>query len=241
MASFSVKESHSNTAVSTSAETAQTKIWNADFGREYTDRNTLDVEDLDSLYRRYFGIARTAINQDFLRTIPKDATFLEVGCNAGNQLLLLQRMGYSNLSGIELQPYALEIARSRTGNISLAQGSALSIPYGDASFDIVFTSGVLIHISPEDLPRAMDEIHRCARKFIWGMEYYAPSITEVNYRGHNQLLWKMDYTQKYLSRFNDLELAREQRIPYLEGANVDTVFLLKKKLPNAQPGTPEGC
>ena len=72
------------------------------------------------------------------------------------------------------------------------------------------------------------------------MEYFAPSVTEVNYRGHNQLLWKMDYAQKYLSRFNGLELAREQRIPYLEGANVDNVFLLKKKLTNAQPATPGG-
>jgi pseudaminic acid biosynthesis-associated methylase len=240
MASFSANESRSNTVVSTSAETAQTKIWNADFGRQYTDRNTLEVEDLDSLYGRYFGITRTAINQDFLRTIPKDATFLEVGCNAGNQLLLLQRMGYTNLSGIELQPYALEIARSRTRNISLAQGSVLSIPYGDVSFDLVFTSNVLIHIAPGDLPRAMDEIHRCTRKFIWGVEYFAPSVTEVNYRGHSQLLWKMDYAQKYLSRFDDLELVLEQRIPYLEGANVDTVFLLEKKRTNGQPATPEG-
>jgi hypothetical protein len=30
-------------------------------------------------------------------------------------------------------------------------------------------------------------------------------------------------------RFEDLVLIREQRIPYLENANVDTVFLLKKK------------
>ncbi|MFZ1009561.1 MAG: pseudaminic acid biosynthesis-associated methylase [Candidatus Sulfotelmatobacter sp.] len=240
MSSFHGNDSRSDSAVSSSEGTAQTKVWNGDFGREYTDRNTYDVEDVDSLYRKYFGTTRTAINEDFLRTIPKDATFLEVGCNAGNQLLLLQRMGYTNLSGIELQPYALEIARSRTRNILLAQGSALSIPYGDASFDIVFTSNVLIHIAPADLRRAVDEIYRCARKFIWGMEYYAPSVTEVNYRGHSQLLWKMDYAQKYLSRFSDLELVREQRIPYLEGANVDTVFLLKKRQGGAQPTTPEG-
>jgi pseudaminic acid biosynthesis-associated methylase len=229
MSNVSGNESHGNAAVSTPAETAQTKVWNADFGREYTDRNTFGIEDLDSLYYKYFGITRTAINEDFLRTIPKDATFLEVGCNAGNQLLLLQRMGYTNLSGIELQPYALEIARSRTCNISLAQGSALSIPHGDASFDIVFTSNVLIHIAPENLPRAMDEIHRCARTFIWGMEYFAPSVTEVNYRGHSQLLWKMDYAQRYLDQFEDLELIRERRLPYLSDSNVDTLFLLKKK------------
>jgi pseudaminic acid biosynthesis-associated methylase len=229
MSSLSRNESPSNSAATASAETAQTEVWKGEFGREYTDRNRFDVDALDSLYRKNYGLTRTLINQDFLCGISKDASFLEVGCNTGNQLLLLQRMGYSNLSGLELQPYALEIARSRTENISLAQGSALAIPHGDAFFDVVFTSGVLIHIAPEDLPRAMDEIHRCARTFIWGMEYYAPNVIEVNYRRHTGLLWKMDYAQCYLEQFKDLELVREQHVPYLEGSNVDTVFLLRKK------------
>jgi pseudaminic acid biosynthesis-associated methylase len=211
------------------AETPQTDAWKGDFGREYTDRNTFEVEDLDSLYRKNYGLTRRQINQAFLRDLPQDAKFLEVGCNTGNQLLLLQQMGYSKLSGIEVQPYALGIARSRTQGISLMQGSALALPYEDEGFDVVFTSGVLIHIAPADLPRAMDEIHRCARTYVWGMEYYAPGVTEVNYRSHEGLLWKMDYAQRYLERYRDLELVREQRIPYLENSNVDTVFLLRKK------------
>ncbi len=209
--------------------TAQTEVWRGEFGRDYTDRNTLDVDALDALYRKNYGLTRTQINQNFLSSISKNASFLEVGCNTGNQLLLLQRMGYTNLSGLELQPYALEIARSRTRNVSLAQGSALAIPHPDASFDLVFTAGVLIHIAPDDLPRAMDQVHRCARTFIWGLEYYAPDVTEVNYRNHSRLMWKMDYARRYLQRFEDLELVREQHIPYLEGPNVDTVFLLRKK------------
>lgn len=229
MPSFGKNESSSEVFAGESSETAQTEVWKSEFGREYTDRNTFDVDALDSLYRTNYGLTRTLINQNFLCTISKDATFLEVGCNTGNQLLLLQRMGYGHLSGLELQPYALEIARSRTRNISLVQGSALSIPHGDAMFDVVFTSGVLIHIAPPDLSRAMDEIHRCARKFIWGLEYYAPSVTEVNYRNRSGLLWKQDYAQRYLQRFEDLELVREQHLPYLEGSNVDTVFLLRKK------------
>jgi pseudaminic acid biosynthesis-associated methylase len=226
MSSLSWNQSSGNAS---SSETAQTEVWKGKFGREYTQRNTFDADALDLLYRKNYGLTRTQINQDSLCGISKDASFLEVGCNAGNQLLLLQRMGYSNLSGIELQPYALEIARSRARDISLAQGSALAIPHENAFFDVVFTSGVLIHIAPEDLPRAMDEIHRCARTFIWGMEYYAPSVTEVNYRSHGRLLWKMDYVQRYLQRFDDLEVVREQHIPYIEGSNVDTVFLLRKK------------
>jgi hypothetical protein len=61
------------------------------------------------------------------------------------------------------------------------------------------------------------------------MEYYDPDVTEVSYRDHSGLLWKMDYARRYLNRFEDLELVREQHVPYLEGSNVDTVFLLRKK------------
>lgn len=212
------------------AETAQTEVWRSEFGREYTDRNTLEIDALDALYRKNYGLSRRQINETFLTDVPREASFLEVGCNTGNQLLLLQQMGYSNLSGIELQPYALDIARARTRNISLQQGSALALPYENRSFDVVYTSGVLIHISPEDLPRAMDEIHRCAITYIWGMEYYSPETTEVRYRNRHGLLWKMDFARRYLERFEDLELVREQHVPYLENKNVDTVFLLRKKL-----------
>jgi pseudaminic acid biosynthesis-associated methylase len=229
MTSVSNKAESANVADVEPSETAQTATWKGDFGREYTDRNTLDAAALDSLYLKNYGLTRTQINVCCLRGIPKGASFLEVGCNTGNQLILLQQMGYSNLSGVELQSYALEMARGRTRGIFLRQGSALALPYEDAAFDVVFTSGVLIHIAPDDLPQAMDEIHRCARQYIWGMEYYAANVTEVSYRNHNGLLWKMDYARRYLERFADLELVHEQRIPYLENANVDTVFLLKSK------------
>jgi pseudaminic acid biosynthesis-associated methylase len=217
------------TAAVATQETAQMSVWKGDFGRAYTDRNTLDSEGLARLYRGNYGIGRREINQTFLQDIPREATFLEVGCNAGNQLLLLREMGYTNLAGVELQPYAMEIARARLPGAALAQGSALALPHEDASFEVVFTSGVLIHISPDDLPRAMDEIHRCAKSYIWGLEYYWPEVTEISYRKHSGLLWKMDYARRYLERFSDLELVREQRLPYLENANVDTVFLLRKK------------
>jgi pseudaminic acid biosynthesis-associated methylase len=210
-------------------DTTQGAVWKGEFGREYTDRNTLEPEALDALYRSNYGVTRTQINQTFLATMSLDTSFLEVGCNTGNQLLLLQQMGYSTLSGVELQPYALSIARRRVPSVSLKLGSALSLPYEDGYCDLVFTSGVLIHIAPNDLPHAMDEIHRCARTFIWGFEYYAPNLTEINYRSRNGLLWKTDFAQCYLERFPDLELVREQRLPYLESSNVDTVFLLSKK------------
>jgi len=212
-----------------SGETPQTLVWKGNFGREYTDRNTLDEKALDALYRKNYGLTRSEINENFLREIAKDASILEVGCNTGNQLSLLHQMGWSNLSGIELQPYALQIAQSRLPDFALKLGSALALPCADASFGLVFTSGVLIHIDPADLPRAMEEIYRTSREYIWGLEYYAPELTEVMYRAHSALLWKMDFARQYLERFPSLELVLEQHLPYRESGNVDTVFLLRKR------------
>lgn len=224
----------STARVDIAGQTAQTRVWQGEFGRAYTDRNTLEMAELDALWSRNYGVSRSAINQMFLEGIPRSASFLEVGCNVGNQLLLLQAQGYTQLTGIELQSYALARARSRLKGIALEQGSALALPFGDQAFDVVFTSGVLIHIAPDDLPQAMSEIHRCARHYIWGAEYFSPDLTAVNYRGNDDLLWKMDYARKYLTLFHDLELVKERRFQYLENDNVDTVFLLKKN-----KGTPE--
>lgn len=224
-----------NSVEGSQLQTAQESVWKSDFGRDYTDRNTLDVEPLDELWLRNYGIARSAINEKFLHGIEKHASFLEVGCNAGNQLLLLAQMGWSNLSGTELQAYAVEIARSRLPHATLKQGSALSLPWPDRSFDVVFTSGVLIHISPSDLTRAMDEMYRVSKEYIWCSEYYAPEVTRITYRDRAELLWKMDFAGLFVDRFPDLQLVREQRLPYLQNGNVDTVFLLRKTTASQMP------
>jgi pseudaminic acid biosynthesis-associated methylase len=211
------------------ARTPQIEEWGGDFGRDYTDRNSLDPEAIDALYEQNYGIGRSELNERFLAGIPIDARILEVGCNTGNQLSLLQQRGFRKLYGLEVQEYALRRAQSRLQGVELRNGTAFEIPYPTGHFDLVFTSGVLIHIAPRDLIAAMAEIHRCAAAYIWGLEYYAPETTEVNYRGHQSLLWKTDFAGLYLKQFKDLKLIRLEFLPYLSGSNVDCMFLLRKK------------
>ena len=165
----------------------------------------------------------------FLEQVPTGGRILEVGCNVGNQLLLLHDMGYSDLYGVEIQSYAVELANRRLPYATIVQGSAFKIPFPDEHFDLVFTSGVLIHIAPADLGRALAEIYRVAKAWIWGSEYYAPSATEINYRGHDTLLWKSDFSKAYQNQFPDLQLIREEQLRYLDNPNIDAVFLLKKQ------------
>lgn len=209
--------------------TEQVHTWTGDFGREYTDRNEYSPLGLDEFYQQTYGITRRQLNEPFLQDVPKGARILEVGCNMGTQLLILQEMGFTNLHAIEIQSYALEKARRRLSGVQLLQASVLAIPYPDAHFDLVFTSGVLIHIAPDDLSLALHEIHRCAKHWIWGFEYYAPEITEINYRGHKNLLWKADYSRIYMDCFADLEKIREQRLRYRQNENEDSMFLLRRQ------------
>jgi len=210
--------------------TADPKVeWVGDFGKEYTDRNFMSLDEMEDLYRKNYGFTRTELNNKFLGELDHSALILEVGSNIGNQLLCLQKMGFSKLYGIELQSHAVEISQSRTKNINIIQGEASDIPFKDGFFDMVFTSGLLIHIPPSDLGQVMKETVRCSKKYIFGFEYFSENPKEIEYRGHRNLLWKADFAREYLELSDDLELVKEERIRYSNNENVDSMFLLRMK------------
>jgi pseudaminic acid biosynthesis-associated methylase len=209
-------------------ETIQIEIWKGQFGKSYTERNTYSVEDNEKLYRRLYGTTRSQMNEEFLSGMDRSMPILEVGSNVGGQLLILQKMGFKNLFGIEIQEEAIEFSKTLLRGIYLIKGSAFDIPFKDGFFELVFTSGVLIHIAPADIRAAMREIHRCTNKYIWGFEYYSETYQEVEYRGRKNLLWKADFAKIYIENFNDLAIEKEKNFAYFENDNIDSMFLLKK-------------
>ena len=212
--------------------TNQENFWLSDFGKDYTERNSYSIKEWNEAYIEYWGHTRQAMNEKSLRGISTESKILEVGCNIGMQLRTLQQMGFSNLFGIELQQYAVERAKDFTEEINIIQGSGFDLPFKEAYFDLVFTTGVLIHIAPKDLPQIMDEMYRCSNKYIWGWEYFAEKTTEINYRGNEGVLWKANYAQLFLDRFSDLDMVSYQDYPYLteaEKSNTNRMYLLIKK------------
>ena len=208
--------------------TKQMEMWASRFGKEYTDRNPRSLQELESVYKEMYGISRAEMNARFIGEFDKDVRVLEIGAGTGMQLLCLQEAGFKNLYYIELQPYAVELAKSNTRGINIIQGSAFDAPFKDCFFDLVFTSGVLIHIRPEDIAAALDEIYRCSNHYIWCFEYYAPNYTQINYRDHKDLLWKTDFSKLFLERFSHLRLVRQELYKDLDSDNVDMMFLLEK-------------
>lgn len=206
----------------------QEQQWANEFGNEYIDRNFLDSCQLDEYFQKTFGISRSALNEKFLSGLPKDIKILEVGANIGIQLQMLQEMGFVNLFGIDINRKSIEIAKKTRKDIDIIHGSALDIPFKDGFFDLVFTSGVLIHIAPENLKKVLSEIIRCSDKYIWGLEYFSPEHIGVNYRGNENLLWKGDFAKMYQESSPALTVLQEEKLKYADSENIDSMFLLKK-------------
>lgn len=205
--------------------------WRGSFGKEYSERNTLSPDDLDISYIQKYNVSRKTMNEDFLESLDRNIRILEVGCNTGNQLVMLLNMGFHNLFAIELQKDAAIFARERLGNMAnILEGSAYDIPFKDNFFDLVFTSGVLIHLPPSDIHKAIDEICRCSRKYVWGFEYFSSSGYEmIPYRGHYNLLWKTDFAKLITSSHPSFALLKEKKYKYVDSENQDQMYLLQKK------------
>ncbi len=212
-------------------QTKQINFWQGDFGREYTDRNTFDPIAWDNYYLQMYGKTKPQLNEEFIGHLPKDARILEIGCNIGLQLRGLQQQGFTNLYGIEIQWYAVEKSKNLLQHVNIVQGSAFDLPFKDDYFDLVCTHGVLIHISPTDLPRVFAEMNRVSKQYIMGMEYYASQLTNINYRGNTDYLWKADYCQLMQQQYPNLHLQKQVMLPYLsetEKGNTDYMYLLEK-------------
>lgn len=210
-------------------DTVQEKFWKGTFGNEYIKRNTLIMpKTLDKYYLDNLGISRSTMNESFLGKL-NIHSILEVGSNIGNQLVMLQSQGYENLYGIEINELALQKAKELTKGISFIKGSVFDIPFKDNYFDVVFTAGVLIHIHPEDIKKAMKEIYRVSKKYIWGYEYFDKDYHQILYRGHRDRHWKGDFSKMYLKLFPQLKLVKETHYSRIENKNlIDAMFLLKK-------------
>jgi SAM-dependent methyltransferase len=128
------------------------------------------MEELEGVSWWYAGMRRISLS--LLRSVipsvaaasagpPVRKSALDTGCGTGFNLLELDRAGFAPAFGIDISPVAVRATRGRGGQATL--GSVLTLPYKDASFDLVTSFDVLYHRWVTDDAAALLELRRVLR------------------------------------------------------------------------------
>ena len=118
------------------------------------DINEVDIVDYRSHYLPPYYINKPEITAElidvFQRYVGHQQSIMELGCNVGRNLAALKACGYQSLSGIEINPNAVELGRKtfNLDGIAISIGSIEDLIDRLDSYDCIFTQSVLMHLPP---------------------------------------------------------------------------------------------
>lgn len=122
-------------------------------------------------------------------------SLLELGCGAGRNLLHIHRNSPGvTTTGVDINAEAIVVARKQLkGKLStLLVGSMYDLAgFPNESFDVVFTSGVLMHTPGDRIATLIREMHRIARRAVIHFELDGPTHDFDYHR------YPRDYQQVY--------------------------------------------
>jgi SAM-dependent methyltransferase len=165
---------------------------------------TPEIETWETAYRR-FETPREEIRK-FIRRLqqlgadewPRHARIVDLFCGRGNGLVALERLGFTQLLGVDLSPRLVALHR---GGARCSVGDCRELPIRTASHDIAVVQGGLHHLPtlPADLERVSAEVQRVLRPgglFVIVEPWRTPFLDVVHNVGCSALgrrLWgKMD-------------------------------------------------
>ncbi len=169
-------------------KTEQEFFWEGTFGTEYTLRNQVLPKQRQSFFaqvlQKTYGVKKIC----------------ELGANRGHNLQAIASLSDNfDLTGVELNKNAINELK-KIPNVQAIHSSIQDFE-PSKKFDLVFTSGVLIHINPADLLIVYNKIYELSSRYILLNEYYNPIPVELNYRGYTQKLFKRDFANDLIEHY----------------------------------------
>ncbi|MFG1641674.1 class I SAM-dependent methyltransferase [Amycolatopsis sp. NPDC049252] len=120
----------------------------------------------DTVASSYAGIVRDAVTtQPYLRAAlalfaeQAGGPVVDVGCGPGHFTAHLASLGL-DVSGVDLSPSMIELAREAYPGIRFEVGSMTDLPLADASVAGVLAFWSLIHIPDDEVPGVLGHFHR---------------------------------------------------------------------------------
>ena len=156
------------------------------FGEEWTKFSSFSTHELEIMGNDYFDI----ISQEMLN---KDCLVLDVGCGTGRWTKFVgHRCGF--IEAIDPSSAVISAAAllREQKNIRISHADVNNLPFADASFDFVFSLGVLHHI-----PDTREAMQKCVEKLKPGGHFMVYLYYDFENKG---LLFKSIYHASNLIR-----------------------------------------
>ncbi len=195
------------------------QLWRGEFGDSYTLRNADAGRDRGRFWQALLDRHEVG-------------NVLEAGCNVGANLRWIPAHRRS-VAGCDINDHALRLAEERLKyRVTFLKHSLLDLGAlrDMAAWDLVFTCGVLIHISPDDVGRAIDELVAASRRLVLLIEYYAETETLVRYRGQEAALWKRPFDELVRDRHPELRLVEWGDLTKADGFDECRFWVFLKRL-----------
>ncbi|MBS0300128.1 MAG: methyltransferase domain-containing protein [Proteobacteria bacterium] len=128
-------------------------------------------------------------------------TVLDAGCGTGTLTLLIkQTVPDATVHGLDMDFQALRIAREKAGKtgetLFLQLGSAACLPYPDESFDRVFASLMLHHLTRQDKQQMLQEVFRVLKP---GGELHVADFGAP----HDAAMWLISCVMRWFEEIHD--------------------------------------
>jgi ubiquinone/menaquinone biosynthesis C-methylase UbiE len=96
----------------------------------------------------------------FIGELLKGAYVLDAGCGSGRDANILSEQGL-RVVGFDLSVGLLKVAKQKYPDIDFVEGDLRSLPFGDSSFDGVWSNTSLLHLeTAKDVKKALSEMSR---------------------------------------------------------------------------------
>lgn len=176
-------------------KTEQEEFWAGAFGDQYVQRNN----------DKKIVAGNIALFSKVFKQVTNINSVIEFGANIGLNLRAInQLLPEAKLSAIEINGTAAG-ELNKLGEIKVYNKSILEFE-PDHQRDFVLIKGVLIHINPDELPKVYERLYQTSSRYICVAEYYNPSPVAIDYRGHQNRLFKRDFAGEILDKYPDLKL-----------------------------------
>lgn len=157
--------------------------------------------------------------------------FIEVGCGSGRLFDLYLR--FPHVVGVDMSWSMLDNSKAvkerlEFRQMNLVRASATDLPFASESFDCALTSEVLLHIPPQKVASALDEIMRVSRYAIF-LEFYTPTYEDSGeLREKRKELASWNFLHAYPSLFEELQLRVIRQVELR--STPQTCFLVTREL-----------